>query len=248
MTACGDEEQTASEKQDTEQIVEDVEAANGQEKEQGTEEGVSSNTNTASENEEKTSSFQSEIPSEWDITLPSDFPVKQEKNLTAMTSSQQDTVKFEFYETDKELAVNDPNIEKTGQFIGTLEIAKYANTEAASEEIDQTVYSQGEAVNLGHGITGYQDGGAGSLFTSWNEGRWAITARSTTEKSEESLATAKETVEFLETNKMPIPKQYGQLHIDAENSGSMAKWQKESYVYTLADFGDNTLNWLVTFD
>ena len=249
MTACGSEEEIVPQSQNKEQIVEDVEASNGESEEQGTEndEQVDTNTNGASESDTEPISFQSNIPSDWDITLPTDFPVTEGKHLTAITSSQQDVVTFDFYETDSELAINDPNIKKTGQFVGHLEIVKYATEEAASEEIDKTVYTEGEAVNLGHGITGYQDGGAGSLFTSWNEGRWAITARSTTEKSEESLATAKETVEFLETNKMPIPKQYGHLHVDAEHSGSLAKWQKQNFVYTLTDFGDKTLNWLVTF-
>lgn len=47
---------------------------------------------------------------------------------------------------------------------------------------------------------------------------------------------------------MPIPKEYGHLHIDAEESGSLAKWQKQDIVYTLTDFGDQTLDWLVTFE
>ena len=250
MTACGNEDETVGQMPNEEQIVEDVEAATGQKEEQDTEnEGHhETDTSVSSESAAEPVSFQSEIPSEWDVTLPKDFPVTEGKYLTAITSSEQDVVTFEFYETDRELAINDSNIKKTGQFVGQLVITKYETAEAASEEVDKTVFTHGEAVNLGHGITGYQDGGAGSLFTSWNEGRWAITARSTTEKSEESLATAKETVEFLETNKMPIPKQYGHLHIDAEQSGSLAKWQKQNIVYTLTDFGDKTLDWLVTFE
>ncbi len=249
MTACGNEDETALQPDNKEQLVEDVEAANGQKEEQGTEkeEHADANTNAASGSDTQSRSFQSFVPSEWDITLPSDFPVTQGKYLTALTSSQPDAVTFEFYETDRELAVNDSNIKKIGEFIGRLEITKFATEEAAGEEIDKSVFAGGEAVDLGHGITGYQDGGAGSLFTSWNEGRWAIIARSTTEKSEQSLATAKETVEFLETNKMPIPKQYGHLHIDTEQSGSLAKWQKQNLVYSLTDFGDKTLEWLVTF-
>lgn len=249
MTACGNEDETKLQTQNQEQIVDDVEADHGQTEEQGTEneEHVETNKNVASESDSEPISFQSIIPSEWDITLPTDFSVTQGKYLTAIASLQQDVVTFEFYETDKELALNDQNIKKTGQLIGHLVINKYASAEAASEEIDKSIFTDGEPVNLGHGITGYQDAGAGSLFTSWNEGRWAIIARSTTEKSEASLATAKETVEFLEMHIMPIPKQYGHLHIDAEHKGSFAKWQKQNFVYTLTDFGDKTLNWLVTF-
>ena len=251
MSACGNEDETALQPQNSELIVDVGETENGQTEELGTatEEIVETNTNVASENDTGLGTLQSIIPSGWDITLPKNFPVTQGKYLTAITFlEQQNVATFRFYETDEELAMNDSNISETGQFVGQLVITKYATAEAASEEIDKTVFTDGGAVDLGHGITGYQDAGAGSLFTSWNEGRWAIIARSRTEKSAESLATARETVEFLETHRMPIPKEYGYLHIDAELNGSMAKWQKQNYVYALTDFGDNTLDWLITFE
>ncbi|QCR32472.1 hypothetical protein C1N55_09920 [Lysinibacillus sp. SGAir0095] len=247
LTACGSEEESVLQTQSKEQLVDNVEVESGQKKKQGSdnEEAVETNTNITTNKDQV--SFQSIIPSEWNITLPTNFPVTKGKYLTAITSSQQDVVTFDFYETDSELPINDLNIKNNGQFIGHLVITKFATAEAASEEIDKSIFTEGKAVNLGHGITGYQDGGAGSLFTSWNEGRWAIIVRSRTEKSEEGLATAKKTVEFLETNTMPVPKQNGHLHIDAEHKGSLAKWQKQNIVYTLTDFGDRTLNWLVTF-
>ena len=258
MAACGNEE---AEKQapNEEQVVSDVEEVDVENEEQAkeveesgetatnTDTNAGSKTNGSSDSKSGASSFQSAIPKGWDVTLPSDFPVTNGKHLTAITKTQQDEVTFEFYEVDKEVPINDPNIKKAGQLKGHLAITKYASEEVASKEIDQTIFKQGEKVDLGHGITGYQDAGAGSLFTSWNEGRWAIIARSTTEKAEESVETAKETVEFLEKNTMPIPKQYGELHIDAEHSGSLAKWQKQNLVYSLTDFGDQTLEWLVTF-
>ena len=206
-TACGNEDKEAVQTQNPEQNVEKVETE--------TKEPVEPNTNLESESKAETADFQRVIPSDWDIKLPTDFPVTKGKYVTAITSSKQNKVTFTFYNTDKQLAMNDPKIKKMGQLVGQLVLTKYATEKAASEEIDKTVFTDGKAVDLGHNITGYQDAGAGSLFTSWNEGRWAIIARSTTEKPEESLATAKETVEFLETNMIPIPKQYGQLHMDA---------------------------------
>lgn len=240
MTACGNEDNEAVQKQNPEQNVEEVETE--------TKEPVKPNTHAESDSKAEKADFQRVIPSEWGVKLPTDFPVTKGKYVTAITSSKQNKVTFTFYNTDKQLAMNDPKIKNTGQLVGQLVLTKYDTEEAASEEIDKTVFTDGEAVDLGHGITGYQDAGAGSLFTSWNEGRWAIIARSTTEKPEESLATAKETVEFLETNMIPIPKQYGHLHMDANHKGSLATWQKQNVVYTLTNFGDNTLNWLVTFE
>ncbi|MFJ7859389.1 hypothetical protein ACIQZM_16010 [Peribacillus sp. NPDC097206] len=261
MAACGNEEKEAVQTQNPEQTVDEVETDKGQTEEPSTEtdkeqteevktetkEADKPNTNVASDSKAEKANFQSIIPSDWGIKLPTDFPVTKGKHVTAIASSTQNKATFTFYNTDKQLEINDPKIKETGQLVGKLVITQYKTEKAASEEIDQTVFTDGKAVDLGHGITGYQDAGAGSLFTSWNEGRWAIIARSTTEKSEESLATAKETVEFLETHMMPVPKKYGQLHIDANDTGSLAKWQKQKFVYTLTDFGDNTLNWLVTF-
>jgi len=251
LTACGTDEVTVQQPPEGSVQIDVVEKeVNGQTEEVGTttEENVKEADKSISDiTVEKT--FQSIIPSDWNIKLPSEFPVTKGKYLTAITSlEQQKEVTFNFYETDREFAMNDSKIKETGHFVGQLIITKYSTSELASKEIDQTVFSNGEVVDLGHGIKGYQDAGAGSLFTSWNEGRWAIISRSTTENSEESLANAKETVEFLETHMMPIPKQYGQLHIDAEDSGSMAKWQKHNYVYTITDFGDKTLEWLVSFE
>lgn len=194
-----------------------------------------------------TANFQSIIPSNWAVKMPTDFPVTKGRYLTAITTANNNVITFNFYETPTQLAINNKNIKQNGTYIGQLTITKYASKKLASVEIDQSVFNQGEAVDLGHGITGYQDAGAGSLFTSWNEGRWAIMARSLTEKANESLAIAKETVEFLETHTLPIPKEYGDLHVDAEQSGTLAKWQKENYLYSVTDFGKQTLPWIVKF-
>lgn len=194
-----------------------------------------------------TEDFQIIIPSNWDVKLPTDFPVSKGSYLTAITTTNNNVITFNFYETPTKIAINDKTIKQNGTYMGQLTITKYDSKELASEEIDQTVFNSGQAVDLGYGITGYQDAGAGSLFTSWNEGRWSIIARSLTEKAEESLATAKETFEFLETNMLPVPKDYGYLHIDAEQTGTMAKWQKENYLYAMTDFGEQTLPWMVKF-
>lgn len=242
MTACGNED---TKEQNPEHKVNNVET---KESDTVKNEPVNPSSNAASGSKTEKVNFQSIIPTDWDIKLPEGVPVTEGKYLTAIADSKKNLVTFKFYTTDKQLEINDSNIKKTGDFVGQLVITNYPTVKSASEEIDQTVFSEGKAVDLGFGITGYQDAGAGSLFTSWNEGRWAIIARSATEKSEESVAIAKETVEFLETHMLPIPKQYGYLHIDATHKGSLAKWQKENYVYTLTDFGDTTLNWLVTFE
>ncbi|WP_199880571.1 hypothetical protein [Bacillus massiliglaciei] len=240
MTGCGNHDE-AEQTQPSQQTADEMKTDTGQK------EAASETSAEGRENSTKESDFNSEISNDWNVTLPINFPVSEGKFLTAVTSKEQDEITFDFYETDKKLEINDSAIKDSGQYVGQLAVTNYETEEMASEQIDQTKFSQGEKVDLGHGITGYQDAGAGSQFTSWNEGRWALVARSTTEKSEESAATAKETVDYLETHSLPIPKPYGQLHMDAEGDSSLAKWQKQNIVYTMTDFGDQTLDWLVTF-
>lgn len=208
---------------------------------------VDADPNQTTNSTAKSENFQSIIPGNWDVIMPTDLPVTKGSYLTAITTTNNNDISFNFYETPTKLAINDKDIKQSGRYVGQLTITIYDSKKLVSEEIDQTVFNSGKAIDLGHGITGYQDAGAGSLFTSWNEGRWAIIARSLTEKPEESIATAKGTVEFLETHMLPIPKEYGYLHVDAEHSGTMAKWQKANYLYTMTDFGKQTLPWIVKF-
>lgn len=242
LTACNETNNNTTADQDSgaDTKSNEVETTNSPNNEETVSNQPAGNTATAED-------FQSIIPSNWDVNMPTDFPVSKDSYLTAITTTNNNVITFNFYETPSKLAINDNAIKQSGTYTGQLTITKYDSKELASKEIDQTLYDSGQAVDLGHGITGYQDGGAGSLFTSWNEGRWAIIARSLTEKAEESLNTAKETVEFLETNMLPIPKDYGSLHVDAEQTGTMAKWQKGNYLYTMTDFGEDTLPWIVKF-
>lgn len=105
LTACGADE-TEVQPQTDEQIVEEVEAAEDQE-DQGKEKKESVE---ADSSEADPTSLQSAIPSDWEVTLPTDFPVTEGEHLTAITSSEENEVTYEFYETDQELPINDPNV------------------------------------------------------------------------------------------------------------------------------------------
>ena len=130
--------------------------------------------------------------------LPENIPVTDGKHLTALTNSKENQFAMTFYESDEKLPVNDAAIENNSQKIAHLQIQQYNNQQQADEEISFEEYdeSSGEPTDLGHQITGYQDAGAGSVFTSWNEGRWDIAVRATTENSEEGVALAKDVVDF----------------------------------------------------
>ena len=87
------------------------------------------------------------------------------------------------------------------------------------------------------------------MFTSWNEGRWAIVARTTTDAPEEGVQLAQRTVSFLEGHTLLIPNEHGSLHLDANEQGSLVKWQKEELVYGLTTAtNDELLEWAVLFE
>ena len=59
-----------------------------------------------------------------------------------------------------------------------------------------------EETDLGYGITGYMDAGAGSVFLTWHEGRWSFSTRNHNDGngSEEMIALAKQIVVNLKVN------------------------------------------------
>lgn len=86
------------------------------------------------------------------------------------------------------------------------------------------------------------------MFTSWNEGRWAIAVRTTTDAPKEGEQLARQTVSFLEEHTLPIPHEHGSLHLDVYEQGSLVKWQKEELVYGLtAAANEDLLEWAVLF-
>ncbi len=120
-------------------------------------------------------------------------------------------------------------------------VKKYNSEKEANDVIGFEDFSKagGQKVNLGHNIGGYQDAAAGSLFTGWNEGRWALATQTRTTSPENGLDLAKQAVEFLEKNTLPIPKPNGSIHLSAMSpTGNVIKWQDNTIVYSLENVKD----------
>ncbi|MGM9950846.1 MAG: hypothetical protein ACI33P_12000 [Lysinibacillus sp.] len=186
---------------------------------------------------------------DWNIALPS-WTAEESRHIGAAVVEEADRVEIQFYKTDGPMKVDDPALEGL-QETALLTIEHFSSSEEANEQVGFQDYKEvgGEPVDLGHGITGYQDAGAGSLFTSWNEGRWAIVARTTTDAPEEGVQLARRTVSFLEEHTLPIPYEHGSLHLDVNEQGSLVKWQKEELVYGLTAAGnEELLEWAVRFE
>lgn len=171
------------------------------------------------------------------IILPKELPITKGTFLTATTKAEANQVEVLFYESKEYLPINDRKLKnsQTATVIARLVVKQYPNAKEANEQISFVNYSQngGQKVDLGYNIKGYQDAGAGSLWTGWNEGRWALATHTRTDNPEAGLKLAKQAVQFLEAHMLPIPKQNGSARLDVYKSGNVIVWQDEKLVYTL---------------
>lgn len=112
---------------------------------------------------------------------------------------------------------------------------RYATKAAALSQVNYLNYSKygGQKMMLAHGITGYQDAGAGQLYTSWNEGRWALATHTYTSQNARGITLAKDTVNYLETHLLPTPSQYGAIQLDAVGANHVLRLQKDASVMTI---------------
>lgn len=166
--------------------------------------------------------------------LPSELPLEKGKYLTAKTKSDENHYEVVFYESTEPVAINHENLADS-QIIARFNAQQYESVQEASEQVAFENFSElgGQPIDLGYGITGYQDAGAGSMWTSWNEGRWAIAAHTRTSEGESGEKLAREATEFLETHTLPIPKPNGFAHIDVYQSDNRITWQMENVVYMI---------------
>lgn len=129
--------------------------------------------------------------------LPSELPLENGKHLTATTKSDASYYEVVFYESVNPVDISHESLEN-GQIIARFNAQKYESVQEASEQVAFENFSElgGQTINLGYGITGYQDAGAGSMWTSWNEGRWAIAAHTHTSEGESGEKLAKKLLNF----------------------------------------------------
>lgn len=188
--------------------------------------------------EEVLEAVKEQIITDLDVVLPKSLPLSEDEHLTALTRGEKNSYSVVFYKSNEPISINNKELvngSDAAKEIARLQVEKTSSKEEAKEKISFEDFSVqgGREVDLGHGITGYIDVGAGSAFTGWNEGRWSLTSRSLISEEEKGVKLAKETVEFLESNTLPIPNKYGNIHLDTELNGNLALWQNEDIVYTL---------------
>lgn len=225
-----------------------VEQEHPQQEQQGTEnqEGASGtkqeDTVSSVTQAEALKTIKEQLGTDLAIDLPNNLPLTKGAFLTATTTATDKQAEILFLESKDYIAVNDVKLKDASAAtpIAKLTVKLFDSIDEASKQIAYEDYSKngGQQVALGHNLTGYQDAGAGSLWTGWNEGRWALATRTRTENSAAGVDLAKQAVEYLESHTLPIPHENGLVHLDVEQSGNLIVWQDGKLVYTLDSIKD----------
>ncbi|MTD38472.1 hypothetical protein GIX45_07505 [Erwinia sp. CPCC 100877] len=161
--------------------------------------------------------------------------------LSAATTptSDQNNFRVLYYAQPQPIGVNDTALNELGP-ISSFEKKTYASAEEAAAAVNQIIDNNGMKVDLGYGITGYQQGAAGSSYLSWQEGNWSLVVRASNVEGEKAEPLAKEAVAYLEKAMLPAPQNVGQITLST-NMGNQYEnnsvvWQKGSVVYTIQHF------------
>lgn len=138
-----------------------------------------------------------------------------------------------YYAMDEALIMNHRQLNNETPFSSYL-VTDYGSDAEAQAAVNYIVDDGGQAVDLGYGITGYQQGAAGSTYLNWQEGNWSLTVRGQNGSDQDPVATAKEMVTYLEEAFLPVPQTLGQINVDLASSGyqsSQVTWQVGDIVY-----------------
>ncbi|GGL49814.1 hypothetical protein [Sporolactobacillus putidus] len=173
------------------------------------------------------------------VKLPQLVPVSGGYDISAQAQGTSSGYTVTYKQTARPVKVNDPSLSQAETLV-TLKAVTYSNDAEAGGQITFHQYgaSDGQPVDLGHRITGYEAAGAGTAGVSWNEGRWTLMALSPTSDQEKGISLAKNIVAYLDTYLLPVPHQYGLIQVYTDNRKSQVMWQDGRTVYQLTDVTD----------
>lgn len=184
--------------------------------------------------EEVKQQLETDIPAK----LPEDIETLMGNEISAVTQSDSNSYTVEFYATENPVPVNDPSLQERSDAFAVFTAASFENAEQAEAEINHQEYTGNDQskIDLGYGIIGIREGAAGSQYIGWNEGRWDLSVRGTTEQGDSLTDDAKTVVEFLEDHFLPAPQSIGAAQFDATEGGKREQviaWQEDTIVYKL---------------
>lgn len=164
---------------------------------------------------------------------PATISGNQQMGITAKEEAGVLTVNY--YAVNQTTPFNDPALNNQTP-VAQFQRQTFESSSAAQAAVGQTYDPNGQAVDLGHQITGYQTGGAGSSFLSWQEGNWSLAVQASNLEQEDPVPLAKQTVDYLETAFLPVPKDVGQISLrvaPGDYQTNRVVWQAGQTVYTV---------------
>lgn len=155
------------------------------------------------------------------------------KALNIASAVEVNRVNVLYYAMDEALIMNHRQLNNETPF-ASYSVSDYGSNAEAQVAVNYIVDDGGQAVDLGYGITGHQQGAAGSTYLNWQEGNWSLTVRGLNSEGQDPVAIAKKMVIYLEEAFLPVPKTVGQITVDLGSSGyqrAQVVWQVDEIVY-----------------
>lgn len=196
-----------------------------------------SSTTKESSSEEKEANAVKELADNYPkVILPTDIPYDESRKLNVASDGNKDKLSVLYYVMDEALVLNNKALNEQEPF-AQYQKETFKTAAEAKTAVNAKLDTGGQEVDLGHKITGYQQGAAGSTFLNWQEGNWSIVVQASNLTGQDPVAQAKEVVEYLEKAELPAPKDSGQITIDMEvhdYKANVVTWQKDKVVYTVS--------------
>lgn len=171
---------------------------------------------------------------------PKTETVKRSQNDQTQSAADQSTANANTSVTDNNSQSNQQATAQNNQNANNAQTKEFNNqTQAASYVTNQPGYTTGNqqglpTVNLGDGITGTLNSGAGQQMLQWNEGNWSFTVRASAVQGQDPTPTAKQIVNELQTVYLPAPQNHGVGTFDIATNTYTLTWQKNNKVYSVS--------------
>lgn len=146
------------------------------------------------------------------------------------TTPKSKDYQINYFATDQQLALNANSLNSAVAF-ATFKKQEFSTDQEAINAVGY-LPADGMAVNLNHGMTGYQQGAAGSTYLAWVEGNWSIVVQVSNSTSDNAVEIANSIIDLLETVYLPAPSNVGQITIHS-NSSNQLIFNQGNTVYTL---------------
>ena len=172
--------------------------------------------------------------------IPKTEAVKRSQNDQTQVAADQSTANANTPATDNNSQSDQQATAQNNQNANNAQTKEFNNqAQAASYVTNQPGYTTGNqqglpTVNLGDGITGTLNSGAGQQMLQWNEGNWSFTVRASVVQGQDPTPTAKQIVNELQTVYLPAPQNHGVGTFDIATNTYTLTWQKNNKVYSVS--------------